>query len=92
MGFMIRTQIQLTDEQARLLRELTAEEGRSVGDPVRDGVKPLLRAHRRIDREAPKRRSLEALGRFHSGVPDLGLAHDQQLDDPFGRVRAPNDG
>jgi Arc/MetJ-type ribon-helix-helix transcriptional regulator len=84
MAFMICTQIQLTDEQARLLRELAAEEGRSVADVVRDGVNLLLRAHRRIDREALKRRSLEALGRFHSGVPDLGLAHDQHLDDAFG--------
>jgi hypothetical protein len=34
-------------------------------------------------REALKRRSLESLGRFNSGVRDLASAHDRYLDDAF---------
>jgi hypothetical protein len=82
---MVRTQIQLTEEQIRSLREVAAVEGRSMADLVRDAVRAHLRGHRRGDREALKRRSLASLGRFHSGAPDLASAHDRHLDDAFAR-------
>jgi len=76
--------IQLTDEQARQLRELAAAEGRSMAEVVRDVIDLLLRSRRCPDREVIKHRSLEALGRFHSGVTDLAVAHDRYLDEAFG--------
>jgi plasmid stability protein len=82
---MIWTQIQLTDEQARLLREVAAAKGRSMADLVRDAVATLLNSEGRVAREALKRRSLESLGRFHSGARDLASAHDRYLDDAFPR-------
>ena len=78
---MTRTQIQLTDEQARALREIAAAEGRSMAEVVRDAVSLLLRGRHRVDREALKRRSLASLGRFRSGIPDLAAEHDRHLDD-----------
>ena len=82
---MIRTQIQLTDDQVRSLQELAAVEGRSMADLVRDAVRALVHGRRRADREALKRRSLASLGRFHSGASDLASAHDRHLDDAFAR-------
>jgi hypothetical protein len=76
---MLRTQVQLTPEQARRLREAAAAEGRSMADLVRDAVDASLRVQRRVDREEVKRRSLAALGRFRSGEPDLASAHDRHL-------------
>ena len=78
---MIRTQIQLTEEQARGLRKRAADEGRSMADLVRDGVDRLLVDRGVQDKEAAKRRSIDALGRFRSGMTDLGSAHDRHLGD-----------
>ena len=79
---MIRTQIQLTEAQAEALRQRAAAEGRSMADLVRDGVDRLLADLTQKDEDALKRRSIAALGLFHSGVTDLGSAHD----DHFGRA------
>jgi hypothetical protein len=80
---MIRIQVQFTPDQAKALREIAAAEGRSMADVVRDAVDLLLHGRGRIDREALKQRSLAALGRFRSGVPDLAVEHDRHLDDAF---------
>jgi hypothetical protein len=82
---VIRTQVQLTDEQVRALREIATTEGRSMADVVRDAVALLLRGRRSPDRAALKRRSLASIGRFRSGVPDLAAEHDRHLDDAFAR-------
>ena len=81
---MVRTQIQLTDEQARGLKALAASEGRSMAELIRDGVDAILRARGAIDREAVKARSIASLGRFKSGARHLGSRHDDELADAFG--------
>ncbi len=80
---MIRTQIQLTDAQARSLKALAASEGRSMADLIRDSVDAILRARGTVDRDAVKARSIAALGRFKSGARHLGSRHDDQLADAF---------
>ncbi len=80
---MVRTQIQLTDEQAQGLKALAATEGRSMADLVRDGVETLLRARGTVDREAVKARSIAALGRFKSNTRSLGTKHDEHLAGAF---------
>ncbi len=80
---LIRTQIQLTDAQARALKALAAAEGRSMADLIRDGVDIILRARGTVDRDAVKARSLAALGRFKSTSRDLGSRHDDHLADAF---------
>jgi hypothetical protein len=77
--FMVRTQILLTEEQAHNLRKLAAAERRSMADLVRDGVGALLRARAGGGQHDAKARALAAVGRFHSGVPDLGSRHDDHL-------------
>jgi Arc/MetJ-type ribon-helix-helix transcriptional regulator len=73
---MVRTQIQLTEEQMADLKKLAAERGVSVAELVREGVQALLRASRGGTREEKKRRALAAVGKFRSGVTDLSTRHD----------------
>lgn len=80
---MIRAQIQLTEEQARALREQANREGRSLASVVRESVSEYLVRHRAIDREALRRSALELAGGFRSGAPDLGVEHDRHLADAF---------
>lgn len=80
---MVRTQIQLTDAQARGLKALAAAEERSMAELIRDGVDALLRTRRVVDREAIKARSIAALGRFKSGTRHLGSRHDDHAAEAF---------
>jgi len=80
---MVRTQIQLTDEQAKALKEAAARQGRSMAELVRDGVEAVLRAEAGPSREELKRRAIEALGRFRSGKADVSSEHDRYLAEAF---------
>lgn len=81
---MIRTQIQLTEEQARALREVASGEGVSMAEVVRRGIEEMLRERCLPSRSDTRRRALAVVGRFRSGRPDLGQEHDRELSEAFG--------
>lgn len=78
---MIRTQIQLTEEQLEALQRLSAERGVSVAALAREGIEHVLAAAKAADRRA---RALAAVGRFRSEDADVSEQHDRYLDDAFG--------
>lgn len=82
---MVRTQIQLTEIQARRLKQLAAAQGRSMADLIRTMVDALLAQPDAHDHEARRVRALRAAGRFRSGVRDLSSQHDRHLADVLGR-------
>lgn len=83
---MIRTQIQLTKDQAERLREAAAAEGRSMADVIRESVDAYLAG-------TPLRRSAEAVraeaialaGKYESRLGDLAADHDRYLAEDLGR-------
>jgi len=80
---MVRTQIQLTDEQSRKLKELAAKEGKSVAELIRNSVDIMLKVNASLDEDEKRRRALAAAGRFHAGDTDLAEAHDRYLEQAF---------
>ena len=80
MMHMIRTQIQLTEEQARHLRRIAAERGISVAALIREAVERMVA----VD-PGPARleRALSAIGRFASNRRDISTEHDRYLADDF---------
>ncbi|MGD2158968.1 MAG: hypothetical protein PVG32_18965 [Anaerolineales bacterium] len=80
---MIRTQIQLTEEQSQALKRLAAREGKTVAELVRLGVDQLLRSQGGIDPEEQRRRALAVVGKFHSGDEDLSAEHDRYAVEAF---------
>ena len=80
---MVRTQIQLTERQAKRLKQLAAARGRSMADLIRESVDNLLAHPDALDRDAARQRALAAAGRFRSGAGDLATAHDRHLADAF---------
>ena len=78
---MIRTQIQLTPEQARTLKALSATSGRSVADLVREGVDHVLRDQSHVTRGERMRRAARLFGAFESGSQDLAARHDEHFAD-----------
>jgi len=80
---MIRTQVQLTEKQARALRDLASARRVSVAELIRQSVGDLLRSAGEIDVEERRRRAIAAAGRFHSGALDISTKHDEYLVEAF---------
>ncbi len=83
MAPMVRTQIQVTNDQHRRLQELARERGVSMAKLVRMGVDRLQREEGGVTRAARVRRAKEACGRFSSGHADGSQAHDRELAEAF---------
>ena len=80
---MVRTQVQLTDEQIRKLRQLAAERGVSMAELVREAVDMLMRTGPGVPPVERQRRALEAVGRFASGLKDVSAKHDEYLEETY---------
>lgn len=78
---MIRTQIQLTEEQGRALRRLAARRGVSMAAVIRGVLDEALVA----PRVAQLERARAAMGRFQSGTTRVSIEHDRELDDAYQR-------
>lgn len=78
---MVRTQIQLTDAQAKRLKKLAAERGRSMADLVRDGVDLVLGREQHESRAARMQRASRVFGKFRSKTGDLSRGHDEHFAD-----------
>lgn len=80
---MIRTQVQLTEDQAQTLKMLAAEQGRSVAELIRQSVEELIRRTAGISMDERRRRAIAAIGRFHSGRKDISTHHDDYLAEAY---------
>ena len=80
---MVRTQVQLTEEQAQALRNLASARQVSVAELIRQSVDTLIRSSGEIDIEERRRRAIAAAGRFHSGTSNISAKHDEYLADAF---------
>jgi hypothetical protein len=81
---MVRTQIQLTESQARALRQRAHERGVSMAEVIRGFVDQGLAAAV-PDRAALYRRAALAIGRWRDrgGARDLAENHDRYLDEAY---------
>jgi hypothetical protein len=75
---MIRTQVQLTDEQAEALRRRARRERVSIAELVRRAIDAFTRAEPPAGREL-RDRAIRAAGRFASGVEETSSRHDEAL-------------
>jgi len=81
---VIRTQIQLTEEQARRLRRVAREQGVSVAEIVRRCVESAL-TETGGARSARYARAAKLIGTFRDpeGAKDLATSHDRHLNEVF---------
>jgi hypothetical protein len=77
---MIRTQIQLTEEQARELKRIAAERGISLAALIREAIESTIAVD---PGPARRQRALAVVGRFGSGRKDVGAEHDRYLAEDF---------
>jgi len=82
---MIRTQIQITEEQAASLRAMSAERRQAVAELVRMSIDSFLQKEVGISRERKRARAKSAAGRFASSLADVSAEHDKYLAEAFGQ-------
>jgi len=65
------------------LRRISADTGRSMADLVREGVDLYLKTRTGPSREELVRRALSIVGKYSSGLTDVGQNHDRYLAEDF---------
>jgi len=79
---MVRTQIQVQEDQLNWLRVEASARGVSVSQLIREGI-ALFRAREERFPEEKKKRGLAAVGRFSSNLSDVSERHDDYLAEAF---------
>ena len=82
---MVRTQIQLTEEQVNALKKLSLSRHLSISELIRQAVDNILKSSTAIDMEERKKRAINTAGRFSSGKRDIAREHDKYLADAFSK-------
>ena len=81
---MVRTQIQLTEEQAALLRETAERENCSVAALIRRAIDQCFRPGAQASVRERRLRAMAVAGRHRSGLGDLSQEHDRYLGEDDG--------
>ncbi len=77
---MVRTQIQLTEKQARLVKQIAADRHMSMAAVIREALDRSLPSHtNELSHEDRIRLAVNAAGRFRSGSADGATEHDRYL-------------
>lgn len=74
---MIRTQVQLTEDQAARVKRLAAQRGTSIATIIRDALDEALRQNEQDDLWD---RAFSTAGMGKSGSSDIGRRHDSYLE------------
>jgi Arc/MetJ-type ribon-helix-helix transcriptional regulator len=80
---MIRTQIQLTEEQSAEIKRLAAERSLSMAEVIRQGLDDYLQRTATVRPEERIRRAIEAAGQFGSGMSDVSARHNEHLAEAY---------
>ena len=80
---MVRTQIQLTEAQARAVKRAAMEEGTSAAEVIRRAVEKMAEARPKISAQERVRRAIEIAGKFRSGKKDVSRKHDEYLAEAY---------
>ena len=75
---MVRTQVQIDEDQIIWLKIKAKDRGVSVSQLIREGI-DLYRIREDRLPDEKKNRALSAVGRFSSGLSDISAQHDEYL-------------
>jgi hypothetical protein len=81
---MLRTQVQIEEDQMEWLRTNASARGISVSQLIREGIK-FYRVHEERLPDIRKKKAMEAIGRFSSGTSDVSARHDDYLADAYAK-------
>jgi predicted DNA-binding ribbon-helix-helix protein len=82
---MVRTQIQLTEDQAKTLKKIAQSRHLSVAELIRKAVDTIIKSSTVVDAEERHKRAMEIVGKFGSGKRDISRKHDLYLTDAYNK-------
>ncbi|NUO07594.1 MAG: ribbon-helix-helix protein, CopG family [Candidatus Brocadia sp.] len=82
---MVRTQIQLTEEQVKALKKIALSRHLSVAEIIRQAVDTIIRTNTMVDIEERRKKALDIVGKFSSGKRDISRKHDTYLVEAFSK-------
>lgn len=83
---MVRTQVELTEEQAAELRKQAEAHGMSLPELIRRGIEAYLGSEQPgAPTQECRLRAIAAAGRFGTGQADLSAHHDRYLAEQYGQ-------
>ena len=77
---MIRTQIRLSAEQARVLKAVASRRRVSLAELIRQGADRVLAEDSQAERY---RRATALVGRYHDEAADVAERHDRYLEETY---------
>ena len=80
---MVRTQIQLTEQQARAVKAIAAAQGISVAEAIRRAIDGMTQSRSAVDTEERRKRAMRIVGKFRSGKRDVSKRHDAYLTEAY---------
>lgn len=80
---MVRTQIQLTEEQAQAMKRIARSRHLSVAELIRCAVDTMIKSSPLADPEERRKRAIDVVGKFSSGKRDIAGKHDKYLGDAY---------
>lgn len=81
---MVRTQIQLTDEQYQKLKKIAALKGISIAEVIRRSVDSMFASETLPDKDEMKARARAVFGAFEDSKSDVSENHNRYLSEWFG--------
>jgi RecA/RadA recombinase len=82
---MVRTQIQLTEAQAKTIKKVAMEKGTSIAEVIRQAVENMGQSSTKASTEERIRRAIEIAGKFRSGKRNVSRKHDEYLTEAYGQ-------
>jgi len=82
---MIRTQIQLTEDQAKALKKIAQSRHLSVAELIRKAVDTVIKSNTVANAEERHKRAMEIIGKFGSGKHDVSKKHDLYLTEIYNK-------
>jgi predicted transcriptional regulator len=79
---MVRTQIQLSEEQAQILKELSLRNRESMASLIRQAIDQYIAAGTN-NRPGLYRQALAVAGKYSAENPDISIEHDKYLDEDY---------
>ena len=79
---MIRTQIQLTEEQAERLRQISLDSHESIASLIRKALNQFL-INEKPSRKVLYRQAASVIGKYKADRSDVSINHDQYLVEDF---------
>ncbi len=76
---MIRTQIQLTETQARTIRKVAMDQGTSMAEIIRRAIENMVQRSPKVSSQERVKRAIEIVGKFRSGKRNVSQKHDEYL-------------